>query len=87
MSLLYQHFNRLQPRFDGPYLLLVVFPSSAVGSKFMKETTLHGLKFITESRRSLFERAFWGIAVFVSWAAAAGMISQVRGSGARLAQF
>lgn len=48
-----------------------------VGQSFFSQTTIHGLKYILEPRRSRLERGFWILAVFCSCAFAAFMIIQV----------
>ncbi len=38
-----------------------------VGERYMQDTTLHGLKYITERRRHSMERVFWLVVVAVAW--------------------
>lgn len=38
-----------------------------IASAFMRETSLHGLKYITESNRHISERVFWLVATVLSW--------------------
>ena len=45
--------------------------------KFMSETSLHGLKYITETMRHSMERIFWLVTVSAAWIFAGYMIYQV----------
>ena len=41
------------------------------------DTTLHGLKYITERRRHVLERFFWIVTVVIAWIFAGYMIYKV----------
>ena len=42
------------------------------------ETSLHGLKYLTEAKRKSVERFFWMIAIVISWVFAGYMIYKVK---------
>ncbi len=42
-----------------------------VGDRYMRDTTLHGLKYITEDRRHSAERIFWFVTCAIAWLFAA----------------
>ncbi len=42
-----------------------------VGDRYMRDTTLHGLKYITEGRRHSAERIFWFVICAIAWLFAA----------------
>ncbi|XP_059083484.1 pickpocket protein 28-like [Tigriopus californicus] len=50
---------------------------SNVEQSFFSQTTIHGLKYLLEPKKTRFERGFWILAVICSWAFAAFMIIQV----------
>ena len=51
--------------------------AAEVGDKYMQETTLHGLKYITETRRHSLERLFWFVIIVIAWTCGAYMIYMV----------
>ena len=50
----------------------------SIANKYMKETSLHGLKYIAEDKRHWGERVFWICATIASWTMAIYMIQGVR---------
>ena len=49
-----------------------------VARKYKIETSLHGLKYIAENDRNIFERIFWIVCVLLAWFCAGFLIYKVR---------